>query len=64
MNWRKIEIMDALKRLENAKMHLNEGCPLTATVCINMAIRTIQSALSIAPSDAAINEVINTDTVG
>lgn len=58
MNWRKVEVLDALKRLENAKIHIAEGCPLTATICIDMAIRTLRSALDIAPTEAAIKEVI------
>jgi hypothetical protein len=56
---RKADIMFALENLERAKGCVKEGLDSSAILRINIGIEWIHRALDIAPTDAAIEEVIN-----
>ena len=56
---RKDDIMFALENLEKAKRNVHDNLPSSTINRINVAIEWIHRALDIAPTDAAIEEIIN-----
>ena len=56
---RKADIMFALEQLDKAKICMKEGLHNSAILRVNLALEWIHKALDIAPTDAAIEEVIN-----
>ena len=62
MTPRKVNIMAALEYLNNVKNECRDMKMARALFQVNLAIELIHLALDIAPTDAAIEEVINDAT--
>ena len=58
---RKADIMFALEQLDEAKVCIKDGRQNSAILRVNLALEWIHKALDIAPTDAAIAEVIAKD---